>query len=67
MPFVKSTTDKRITFCIEGNISIGKCTFVKKIVEDTVLLRDLVEIVPEPVSNGWMLVQIISIFGCFLC
>ncbi|TVU39789.1 hypothetical protein EJB05_13229, partial [Eragrostis curvula] len=51
MPSMPSTTDKRITFCVEGNISLGKSTFLQKIANDTVELRDLVEIVPEPVSK----------------
>uniref|UniRef100_A0A0E0LJ30 Deoxynucleoside kinase domain-containing protein n=1 Tax=Oryza punctata TaxID=4537 RepID=A0A0E0LJ30_ORYPU len=44
-------SDKRITFCVEGNISVGKSTFLQKIANETLELRDLVEIVPEPVSK----------------
>ncbi|CAN6180327.1 unnamed protein product [Urochloa humidicola] len=51
VPVVQSTKDKRITFCVEGNISVGKSTFLQKIATETVELRDLVEIVPEPVSK----------------
>ncbi|CAD6220454.1 unnamed protein product [Miscanthus lutarioriparius] len=51
VPVMQSTRDKRITFCVEGNISVGKCTFLQKIANETVELRDLVEIVPEPVSK----------------
>ncbi|CAL5089680.1 unnamed protein product [Urochloa decumbens] len=51
VPVVQSTKDKRITFCVEGNISVGKSTFLQKIANETVELRDLVEIVPEPVSK----------------
>lgn len=43
---------KRITFCVEGNISVGKTTFLQRIANETLELRDLVEIVPEPV-NKW--------------
>eukprot|EP01018_Ginkgo_biloba_P004845 Gb_17080 [translate_table: standard] len=42
---------KRLTFCIEGNISVGKSTFLQRIANETLELRDLVEIVPEPVSK----------------
>ncbi|GAB4844801.1 hypothetical protein Ancab_038189 [Ancistrocladus abbreviatus] len=43
---------KRITFCVEGNISVGKTTFLQRIANETLELRDLVEIVPEPI-NKW--------------
>ncbi|XP_027938909.1 uncharacterized protein LOC114193353 [Vigna unguiculata] len=43
---------KRLTFCVEGNISVGKTTFLQRIANETIELRDLVEIVPEPV-NKW--------------
>ncbi|CAH2066849.1 unnamed protein product [Thlaspi arvense] len=42
---------KRLTFCVEGNISVGKSTFLQRIANETVELRDLVEIVPEPVDK----------------
>ncbi|KAG5233209.1 P-loop containing nucleoside triphosphate hydrolases superfamily [Salix suchowensis] len=42
---------KRLTFCVEGNISVGKTTFLKRIVSDTIELRDLVEVVPEPIDK----------------
>ncbi|KAL3680755.1 hypothetical protein R1sor_023711 [Riccia sorocarpa] len=42
---------KRLTFCVEGNISVGKTTFLHRIANETVELRDLVEIVPEPISK----------------
>jgi len=51
VPIMQATRDKRITFCVEGNISVGKSTFLQKIANETVELRDLVEIVPEPVSK----------------
>ncbi|CAN6213677.1 unnamed protein product [Urochloa humidicola] len=51
VPVVQSAKDKRITFRVEGNISVGKSTFLQKIANETVELRDLVEIVPEPVSK----------------
>ncbi|WVZ01309.1 hypothetical protein V8G54_027378 [Vigna mungo] len=43
---------KRLTFCVEGNISVGKTTFLQRIANETIELRDLVEIVPEPI-NKW--------------
>ncbi|KAF8098107.1 hypothetical protein N665_0273s0008 [Sinapis alba] len=42
---------KRLTFCVEGNISVGKSTFLQRIANETIELRDLVEIVPEPVDK----------------
>ncbi|KDP34816.1 hypothetical protein JCGZ_11178 [Jatropha curcas] len=48
---VKAAAKKRITFCVEGNISVGKTTFLQRIVRDTIELRDLVEVVPEPIDK----------------
>lgn len=49
---VKAAQKKRLTFCVEGNISVGKTTFLQRIANETLELRDLVEIVPEPI-NKW--------------
>ncbi|XP_054813603.1 uncharacterized protein LOC129314253 [Prosopis cineraria] len=43
---------RQITFCVEGNISVGKTTFLQRIANETIELRDLVEVVPEPI-NKW--------------
>lgn len=48
---VKSTQKKRLTFCVEGNISVGKTTFLQRIANETLELQDLVEIVPEPIAK----------------
>ncbi|XP_008783380.2 uncharacterized protein LOC103702646 [Phoenix dactylifera] len=48
---VMPTQRKRLTFCVEGNISVGKTTFLQRIANETIELRDLVEIVPEPISR----------------
>lgn len=48
---LKPTQKKRLTFCVEGNISVGKTTFLHKIANETLELRDLVEIVPEPIDK----------------
>ncbi|KAJ6825325.1 uncharacterized protein M6B38_380670 [Iris pallida] len=48
----KPAQKKRLTFCVEGNISVGKTTFLNRIANETIELRDLVEIVPEPI-NKW--------------
>ena len=45
------TQKKRLTFCVEGNISVGKTTFLQRIANETLELRDLVEIVPEPIGK----------------
>ncbi|CAL5095098.1 unnamed protein product [Urochloa decumbens] len=47
----KPTQEKRLTFCVEGNISVGKSTFLQRIANETIELRDLVEIVPEPIDK----------------
>ncbi|XP_041004407.1 uncharacterized protein LOC121249709 [Juglans microcarpa x Juglans regia] len=48
---VKPVQKKRLTFCVEGNISVGKTTFLQRIANETLELRDLVEIVPEPIDK----------------
>lgn len=35
---------KRLTFCVEGNISVGKSTFLQRIASETLELQDLVEV-----------------------
>ncbi|KAF6139408.1 hypothetical protein GIB67_026250 [Kingdonia uniflora] len=47
----KPHRSKRLTFCVEGNISVGKTTFLQRIANETLELRDLVEVVPEPISK----------------
>lgn len=51
-PDMQPTPKKRLTFCVEGNISVGKTTFLQRIANETLELQDLVEIVPEPI-NKW--------------
>lgn len=46
-----SSLKKRLTFCVEGNISVGKTTFLQRIANETIELRDLVEVVPEPIGK----------------
>ncbi|KAG8389678.1 hypothetical protein BUALT_Bualt01G0003800 [Buddleja alternifolia] len=48
---VNPSRKKRITLCVEGNISVGKTTFLQRIANETLELRDLVEIVPEPIDK----------------
>lgn len=48
---VQKTPKKRLTFCVEGNISVGKTTFLQRIANETLELQDLVEIVPEPIHK----------------
>lgn len=47
----KLSQKKRFTFCVEGNISVGKSTFLQRIANETLELRDLVEVVPEPIDK----------------
>ncbi|XP_010521145.1 PREDICTED: uncharacterized protein LOC104800120 [Tarenaya hassleriana] len=46
-----SDAKRRLTFCVEGNISVGKTTFLQRIANETLELQDLVEIVPEPIDK----------------
>lgn len=48
---MKVAQKKRITLCVEGNISVGKTTFLQRIANETLELRDIVEVVPEPISK----------------
>ncbi|KAG6409275.1 hypothetical protein SASPL_132310 [Salvia splendens] len=48
---IKPSQKDRITLCVEGNISVGKTTFLQRIANETLELRDLVEIVLEPVDK----------------
>ncbi|OIV93961.1 hypothetical protein TanjilG_05664 [Lupinus angustifolius] len=48
---VQPLQKKRLTFCVEGNISVGKSTFLQRIANETIELRDLVEVVPEPIGK----------------
>lgn len=50
-PDTKPPQKKRLTFCVEGNISVGKTTFLQRIANETLELRDLVEVVPEPIAK----------------
>ena len=42
---------RKLTFCVEGNISVGKTTFLTKIMRECVELQNKVEIIPEPVDE----------------
>lgn len=42
---------RRLTFCVEGNISVGKSTMLRRVVGENEALRDIVEIIPEPVEK----------------
>ncbi|KAK9843834.1 hypothetical protein WJX81_008356 [Elliptochloris bilobata] len=48
--------NRRITLCVEGNISAGKSSFLQRILKGSVELRDIVEVVPEPVDK-WQAVR----------
>jgi len=41
---------RNLTFCVEGNISVGKTTFLKRI-SDCIELQDIIQIVPEPIDK----------------
>ncbi|KAK9902878.1 hypothetical protein WJX75_009597 [Coccomyxa subellipsoidea] len=46
----------KVTLCVEGNISAGKSTFLQKLLKSSVELRDIIEVVPEPVDK-WQNIQ----------
>ncbi|GAA0153320.1 nucleotide kinase [Lithospermum erythrorhizon] len=48
---LRASLKKRITLCVEGNISVGKTTFLQRIANETLELQDLVEVVPEPIDK----------------
>ncbi|KAJ7982755.1 Deoxycytidine kinase [Quillaja saponaria] len=48
---VQSLQRRQLTFCVEGNISVGKSTMLQRLY-DTIELCDLVEVAPEPI-NKW--------------
>eukprot|EP00940_MAST-03C_sp_MAST-3C-sp2_P000181 g181.t1 len=47
----RTIENRRLTFCFEGNISVGKSTMLKRIVGKSPRLKDVVDIVPEPVDK----------------
>eukprot|EP00873_Tetraselmis_striata_P040720 jgi/Tetstr1/460984/TSEL_006136.t1 len=40
-----------LTLCVEGNIGVGKTTFLQKLIGQSVELQQVVEVVPEPVEQ----------------
>ena len=46
-----SPLSRRLTFCVEGNISVGKSTFLNRIVKENEKLSEVTDIVPEPVEK----------------
>lgn len=47
----RKARQRRITFCVEGNISVGKSTFLREIAGELLKLHHLVEVVPEPLDQ----------------
>ena len=56
--------NRRITLCVEGNISAGKSSFLQRILKGSVELRDIVEVrntvadsrcalLPQTASRAW--------------
>jgi len=62
VPIMQATRDKRITFCVEGNISVGKSTFLQKIPMRQLNFVILWKLYLSQCQNGRMLVRIISTF-----
>jgi hypothetical protein len=46
-----AAADRRVTLCVEGNISAGKSSFLRFIADECVELQDVIEVVPEPVDK----------------
>ena len=44
---------RRITLCVEGNISAGKSSFLQRILKGSVELRDIVEVRDTLMAEGW--------------
>jgi len=42
---------RRLTFCVEGNISVGKTTFLRRIAAECEALQGMVDVVPEPIEK----------------
>eukprot|EP00191_Tetraselmis_sp_GSL018_P003187 CAMPEP_0177603086 /NCGR_PEP_ID=MMETSP0419_2-20121207/15296_1 /TAXON_ID=582737 /ORGANISM="Tetraselmis sp., Strain GSL018" /LENGTH=483 /DNA_ID=CAMNT_0019096777 /DNA_START=206 /DNA_END=1657 /DNA_ORIENTATION=+ len=40
-----------LTLCVEGNIGVGKTTFLQKLIGKSLELQEVVEVVPEPVEK----------------
>jgi hypothetical protein len=55
----------RLTFCVEGNISVGKTTFLRRIAAECEALQGVVDIVPEPVEK-WQVCFSLPPSGCVL-
>ena len=47
----QATLPRQVTMCVEGNISVGKTTFLQAICESAKSLQKQVEIVPEPIEE----------------
>ena len=44
-------TGSGLTLCVEGNIGVGKTTFLQKMIGESLELQEVVEVVPEPVEK----------------
>lgn len=42
---------RRLTFCVEGNIGVGKSTFLDRIIKENEDLNQVTDLVPEPVEK----------------
>ncbi|KAI8003225.1 hypothetical protein LOK49_LG08G01810 [Camellia lanceoleosa] len=52
---VQPTPKKSLTFYVEGNISVWKTTFLRRIANETLELQDPVKVVPKLIKTGKML------------
>jgi deoxyadenosine/deoxycytidine kinase len=47
----RSQWDRQVTMCVEGNISVGKTTFLEKVCNTSKDLAGRVQVVPEPIAQ----------------
>lgn len=47
----RSQWNRQMTMCVEGNISVGKTTFLEKVCDASAELQGQVQVVPEPIAQ----------------
>ena len=47
----RSQWDPQVTMCVEGNISVGKTTFLEKVCSTSAKLDGKVQVIPEPIAQ----------------
>ena len=47
----QAAPERQVTMCVEGNISVGKTTFLRSVCDSSPQLSQKVEVVPEPIEE----------------